>query len=71
LTPFNLQVSINDARHAQFSPSSSLPAKGLFLFDRQTGRHGAPDTVVVELDASVIEEPLQPMPVVQRLERDF
>jgi hypothetical protein len=31
---FNFQVSINDAKHAQFSPSSSLPAKRSFLLDR-------------------------------------
>src|SRR3954462_6809204 len=36
--PFNLQVSINEARHAQFSAPSSLPAKRLFFLDRQTGR---------------------------------
>jgi len=32
------QVSTSDARHAQFAPPSSLPAKRLFFLDRQTGR---------------------------------
>jgi hypothetical protein len=67
LTPLSLQVSMRDAKHAQFSPPSSLPANKLF-FSRQAYRpHGALDSVVVELDASVFEEPLQPIPVVQRV----
>ena len=33
--------------------------------------HGALDTVVVKLDASVFEEPLQPIPVVQRIADRF
>src|SRR5271167_1229268 len=38
LTPFNLQVSISDARQAQFSAPSSLPANKLFFLDNATGR---------------------------------
>jgi hypothetical protein len=37
LTPFNLQVSTNDATHAQFSLLLSLPANPPSFLDREIG----------------------------------
>jgi len=66
LTPFNLQVSINEARHLLCALVAATGKKA--ILSRQTdGPHGALDTVVVELDTSVLKEPLQSVPVVQRI----
>ena len=62
--PPSLQLSISEATMAQFCAPSSWPAKSAFLRLRA---HRAFDDVGVEIDAAVIEEAGQALPVLERI----
>ena len=64
-TALSFAVSMSDARHAQFSAPSSLPATVRFFFQGQYRGSSARWCWRVDLDATVVEEAGEPDPVVE------
>jgi hypothetical protein len=69
-TSFNLQVSISEATVAQCPAPPSEPTNNALSVERDRA-DGALDSVVVELDAAVIDEALQPSPARQGVVNSF
>ena len=69
-TPLILQVSISDAMRTQAIPPSSCPAKRQFFRLSAIGADQVFSSVGVDLDAAVMQECLQCIPVIVDVGQD-